>query len=221
MIHPQYKTFIFETPLAMPRIFVTKKVFIFTVCKIVASNKKIINVPNVLTLFRVGLIPVLAAFFFIDSTASRWVILSIFIFACLTDYLDGYIARAYHQTTKFGQVLDPIADKLLVASTLLLMAGFDKLSKTALIPATIILCREMMISGFREFLSNLRIKLPVTNLAKFKTTLQMLAITLLLICDLFEDVTRLEFIGEIMLWAASIFSIITGYSYYKETMKYV
>lgn len=184
-------------------------------------QKSDLNIPNALTVLRVLLIPVLASCFYIQTELTRWVAVAIFIFACLTDYLDGYIARTYHQMTKFGQILDPIADKLLVASTLLLMAGFDKMSKWGLIPSIIILCREMLISGFREFLSDLRVKLPVTNLAKFKTAIQMLAITLLLICDLFQDKTLLAWLGEVMLWFASTLSIITGLTYYRETMKYV
>jgi cardiolipin synthase len=179
------------------------------------------NIPNFLTVLRVLLIPVIAACFYKPSELTRWVAVSIFLFACLTDYLDGYIARTYRQMTKFGQILDPIADKLLVASTLLLMAGFDKLTKWGLIPAIIILCREMLISGFREFLSDLRVTLPVSNLAKFKTAAQMVAITLLLICDLYQDQRLLAHTGEIFLWLASVLSIVTGLSYYRETMKYI
>ncbi|AIK95948.1 CDP-diacylglycerol--glycerol-3-phosphate 3-phosphatidyltransferase [Candidatus Odyssella acanthamoebae] len=176
-----------------------------------------LTIPNILTFIRILLIPVVVIAFYIDTVLWRWLAVFAFASACFTDYLDGYLARLLKQTSKLGTFLDPIADKLLVATTLLYMAGYDKISRLSLIPAAIILCREIMVSGLREHLSEINVPLPVSNLAKWKTAAQMGAITILLIGDVSKR--PIAWIGELFLWIAGILTIMTAYSYLSKTIK--
>lgn len=179
-----------------------------------------LNTANLLTLFRIFLIPVLVVAFFVNTTTWRFIAASVFIFGCLTDYLDGYIARAYDQVSKFGQFLDPVADKLLVTSTLLLLAGFDRISHISLIPATIILAREILISGLREHLVTAKISVRVTRLAKWKTAIQMSSICLLLVGETSKDFKTLSALGEITLWVSALLAVVTAYQYIRSTYKH-
>lgn len=181
----------------------------------------ILNTANFLTLLRILLIPVLVFAFFENTTAWRFIAASVFIFGCLTDYLDGYVARAYDQVSKFGQFLDPVADKLLVTSTLLLLAGFDRISRISLIPATIILTREILISGLREHLVSANISMRVSRLAKWKTAIQMSSICLLLVGETTKDFKTLSVMGEIMLWLAALLAMVTAYQYIKSTYRHL
>jgi cardiolipin synthase len=178
------------------------------------------TVPNLLTLTRIALIPIMTAAFYAGSQFGSWVAALVFIVACLTDFLDGYVARVWSQTTRIGQFLDPVADKLLVATTLLLLAGFGRISRYSLMPASIILCREIMVSGLREFLSELKIKMPVTVIAKWKTAIQMLSISLLLLGDIPTFGSHVLLLGECILWIAGIMTLITGLDYLKASVKY-
>jgi cardiolipin synthase (CMP-forming) len=177
------------------------------------------SVPNLLTLLRIGLIPVVVTSFYIDTPLWRWIAVIAFSSACLTDFLDGYLARLLSQTTPLGQFLDPVADKLLVATTLLYLAGFDKISRGSILAAAVILCREILISGLREHLSALKINLPVSRLAKWKTFVQMGAIGLLLV----SDASYMGFwreMGECLLWISALLTIITAVDYGRRTMKH-
>lgn len=176
------------------------------------------TLPNTLTFIRILLIPVVIAAFFSNTQIGRWVAALSFCSACVTDYLDGFLARALSQTSRLGQFLDPIADKMLVATTLLLLAGFDKISRFAIIPASIILCREILISGLRETLSDIQVRIPVSRLAKWKTSIQMLAIFTILL----EDTTlpQKSPIGEALLWIAAILTLITMVDYLRRTAKH-
>jgi cardiolipin synthase len=158
--------------------------------------------------------------FYIDSFYSRWSALAIFLFACFTDFLDGYLARTLSQTSRLGQALDPIADKLLVSAALLLLSGFGKISRLTLIPTIVILCREILVSGLREFLSEISLRLPVTNLAKWKTATQMLAISCLLLRDTSYFGVMMGQSGEILLWVAALMTLITGWGYFKISFRY-
>lgn len=178
------------------------------------------NTANILTLFRILLIPVLVASFYIGTPAWRLTAAIIFIIGCITDYLDGYVARTYSQISRLGQFLDPMADKLLVATTLLLLAGFQRISHYSLIPAIIILCREILVSGLREHLSDIHITISVSRLAKWKTGVQMLAICLLFVGDTADIVSLARTIGEAMLWVAAVLTVITGYKYVASSMRY-
>ena len=141
----------------------------------------LLTLPNVLTLSRVAVIPMFVGLFFLESSSGQWIACAVFTLAGITDFFDGYLARSRGQLSAFGTFLDPVADKLLVASALLMMVGFGQIADLAIIPAVIILCREIMVSGLREFLAGLSISLPVSKFAKWKTTIQMIAIGILIL----------------------------------------
>jgi cardiolipin synthase len=179
------------------------------------------NIPNLLTLARIALIPIIMAAFYTDNHLGRWVATLAFVIACFTDFLDGYVARMWAQTTRFGEFLDPVADKLLVASTLLMLVGFGRIQPVSFLPAIIILCREILVSGLREHLSDLQVQMPVTTLAKWKTAAQMTAISLLLIGDISPFGGAVNLIGEVLLWSAAALTLITGYAYLKSSLRHL
>ena len=185
----------------------------------------ILTLPNILTLSRVAVIPVLVALFFLETANGQWIACGIFIFSAITDFFDGFLARSLGQTTAFGTFLDPVADKLLVASALLMMVAFGQITGVVVIPAIIILCREILVSGLREYLSGFAVSLPVSNLAKWKTTLQMAAICILIVGDaahpLIPDLIPVRLIGEVGLWIAAIVTIITGSEYLRIGLRHM
>lgn len=185
------------------------------------GSKPVRSVPNLLTLSRMALIPLIMATFYTDNHLGRWVATLAFISACFTDFMDGYVARLWSQTTRFGQFLDPIADKLLVASTLMMLVGFGRIRPVSFLPAIVILCREILVSGLREFLSGLQVLMPVSALAKWKTAAQMGAISLLLIGDISPFGGAVNLIGESLLWIAAVLTLITGYSYLKSSLHHL
>lgn len=178
------------------------------------------NLPNILTISRIIVIPLIFASIYFTSYA--WAMLAgiLFVAASVTDYLDGYLARAWNETSAFGRLLDPIADKLLVATALvviLVKPNMYSLGITA-IPAFVILCREILVSGLREFLREVNVGLPVTKLAKWKTAFQMTALAMMLFKDLWIG---WNYCGELLLWIAAILTFITGYQYYQKSLDYV
>jgi cardiolipin synthase len=181
----------------------------------------ILNLPNTLTMSRILVIPVFVVAFFIEGEAVRWVTLAIFIAAAATDFLDGYLARRTSQATDFGRFLDPIADKLLVATALLMLAGFGRIAGFALIAATIILLREIIVSGLREYLGGLKITVPVSPLAKAKTAVQMVAIGFLIVGDVGPEGLPSVLIGEILLWLAALLTVITAYGYLRAGLPHI
>ena len=184
-----------------------------------------LTLPNILTLSRVAMIPVFVALFFLESATGQWIGCGVFALAAITDFFDGYIARRRGQLSAFGSFLDPVADKLLVASALLMMVGFGQISDLVIIPAVIILCREIMVSGLREYLAGLSIGLPVSRLAKWKTTIQMVAIGVLIVGNAahpaIPEIVPVRFIGEAGLWIAAIITIITGYDYLRAGLRHM
>ena len=174
-----------------------------------------LNLPNILTLSRIFIIPVVIALFYWDSPTTRWVMLGLFIAAGITDFFDGYIARRSNQVSPFGRFLDPIADKLLVAALLLMLVGFERMSTWAYLPAVVILTRELLVSGLREFLAQTQVSVPVSTLAKWKTTLQMFALGFLIVGTDAPSWIPAQPIGEIGLWLAALITLITGYDYLK------
>ena len=184
------------------------------------DNPKL-NVPNVLTMGRIVLIFTLVPCFYYQSDTARLMAFIIFCVACITDYLDGFFARVLNQTTKFGMLFDPVADKILISTTLFLMAAFNYFTAISIIPGMIILCREMLVSGLREFMGSKEKRLAVSRLAKYKTTFQMLAIGLILMADVFSHASELKHLGEAFLWIAAILSLTTGVQYLRTTMKYI
>ena len=187
-------------------------------------NKQTMNpttLPNLLTFMRIALIPVVVGLFYFDRPLSNWIVAVFFIIACITDYLDGYFARTLKQTTQFGVFLDPVADKLLVAATLLMLVGFGRIQGLSLIPAVIILCREILVSGLREFLAEAHVSIPVTQLAKWKTAIQMIALTFLIVEEIPGFPFPIDVIGLIGLWVAALLTLITGFEYLRAGLKYM
>jgi cardiolipin synthase (CMP-forming) len=185
------------------------------------------NLPNMLTYARIVAVPLVVLCFFLEgqlksSDSARWAALSIFAVASITDYLDGYLARIWQQTSTIGRMLDPIADKLLVSACLLLLAADGTIAGWTLWAAIIILCREILVSGLREYLAELKVSVPVTRLAKWKTTIQMIAVGFLLAGPAGDKVLpyTTEY-GIILLWIAAIITLYTGYDYFRAGLKHI
>ena len=176
------------------------------------------DLPNVLTLLRIAAIPVMVALVAFQTPVTDFAACVVFGLAGITDYFDGKLARSRKQLSDLGRMLDPIADKLLVATALMALVGHDRISPLGQYPAMIIVMREILVSGLREYLAGIKIGLPVTNLAKWKTGFQMGAIGTLLSGDSGAHVVHLQFlpvplIGEAMLWVAAALTLITGWDY--------
>jgi cardiolipin synthase len=183
--------------------------------------------PNLLTYARIAAVPVVVALLYWQSILNgglwlRWVALAVFIGAGVTDILDGYFARMWGQQSSLGRMLDPIADKLLVASCLLMLAAESSIHGWALLAAVIILCREILVSGLREYLAELRVSVPVTTLAKWKTIGQMVAIGFLIAGDAGEKVLpgTIE-IGITLLWLSALLTLYTGWDYLRAGLRYM
>ncbi|MER2536368.1 MAG: CDP-diacylglycerol--glycerol-3-phosphate 3-phosphatidyltransferase [Rhizobiaceae bacterium] len=187
------------------------------------------NLPNMLTYGRILAVPLVVLCFFLEgrlqsSDTARWAALGIFAAASITDWFDGYLARAWKQTSNIGRMLDPIADKLLVATCLLLLAAdTDRtIAGWTLWAAIIILCREILVSGLREYLAALKVSVPVTQLAKWKTAIQMVAIAVLLAGPALDKQLRYATeTGIALLWVAAIVTLYTGYDYFRAGLKHI
>src|SRR5262249_25031257 len=153
-----------------------------------------------LTLSRIAVIPVLIVLFFVGGGGAMWLACLVFTLAAITDYFDGHFALSRRQISTIGVFLDPIADKLLVAAGILLLAAFDHVKGLAIVPAMVILCREILVSGLREFLAGLRVRVPVSRLAKWKTAIQMVALGFLIVGDAGPSFLPVTTIGVIGLW---------------------
>lgn len=183
---------------------------------------KLVNLPNLLTLSRILAVPALVACFFFSGDTARWIAVIIFLAAAISDFFDGYLARLWSQQSSFGRMLDPIADKLLVAATLLMLTAAETVSGVHIWAAVIILAREVLVSGLREFLAELRVSVPVTQLSKWKTAIQLTAIGFLIAGPagdkIFAYTTTLGLTG---LWVAAILTLYTGYDYLKAGLDHV
>jgi cardiolipin synthase (CMP-forming) len=176
------------------------------------------DLPNLLTLSRIVAVPLLVALVALRVPAADFAACVLFSSAAITDYFDGKLARTRRQQSDLGRMLDPIADKLLVGAALMMLVGQGRLSSWALYPAIVIMLREILVSGLREYLAGIRIGLPVTNLAKWKTGFQMGALGTLLAGDTSARLLHLSFIpvsmiGEAMLWVAAGLTLWTGWDY--------
>lgn len=176
------------------------------------------DLPNLLTISRIAAIPVLVACVAWGTPLGDLLACALFAAAAITDYFDGKLARDRAQISDLGRMLDPIADKLLVGATLMMLVGEGRLSAWGLYPAIVIMLREILVSGLREYLAGLRISLPVTALAKWKTGFQMAALGTLLAGDTGAALIGLNGlpvarIGEILLWAAALLTLVTGWDY--------
>ena len=183
--------------------------------------------PNLLTYARIAAVPVVVGLMFWQNIYDgglwlRWVALAIFIVAGVTDFLDGYFARMWGQQSSLGRMLDPIADKLLVGSCLLMLAAESTIHGWTLLAAVIILCREILVSGLREYLAELRVSVPVTRLAKWKTIGQLVAIGFLIAGEAGDRV--LPFTSEIgitLLWLSALLTLYTGWDYLRAGLRYM
>jgi cardiolipin synthase (CMP-forming) len=176
------------------------------------------DLPNLLTLSRIAAIPLLVALVAIGKPSADLAACIVFSAAAITDYFDGMLARSRRQHSDLGRMLDPIADKLLVGAALMLLVGQNRLSALGLYPAIVIMLREILVSGLREYLAGIRIGLPVTRLAKWKTGFQMGALGILIAGNSTAAILHISFlpvslIGETMLWVAAALTLITGWDY--------
>lgn len=178
------------------------------------------NLANIVTLTRIALVPLIMYFFYSRHPWASWCAFFFFVLACLTDYFDGIIARKFKQQSRFGEFLDPIADKILVISCFIMLAGFGDFKTATLIPVTLITAREILISGLREFLSPLGVCIKVSLFAKWKTFSQMLAIGAFLLGDASHLIGILT-LGEFLIWIAAILSLLTAADYLKKSKEHL
>ncbi|MEL6201496.1 MAG: CDP-diacylglycerol--glycerol-3-phosphate 3-phosphatidyltransferase [Pseudomonadota bacterium] len=195
--------------------------------KTAEHDARVFAIPNLLTYGRILAVPLIVLLFFIPnplepSLAMRWTAFWLFVVASVTDWLDGYLARRLNETSNIGRMLDPIADKLLVSVILLLLAADGTISGWSIWAGVIILCREILVSGLREYLASAKVSVPVSNLAKWKTTVQLVAIGLLLLGPAGDSIV--PFISEaglVLLWIAALLTLYTGYDYFRSGMRHV
>ena len=187
-----------------------------------SPGEKIWYLPNLLTYGRILAVPIIAGLLMYGGTSARWIAVVIYIVAALTDFFDGYLARIWHQQSALGRMLDPIADKVLVSVVLLVLATDGILNGGHLWAAIIITAREVLVSGLREFLGELRVSVPVTKIAKWKTTVQLLAIGLLIAGPAGDAlIPGVTYAGIVMLWLAAALTLYTGYDYFRAGLRHV
>ena len=180
-----------------------------------------LQIPNILTIGRIIIVPIFVLTSFIPGFFGDLIPFFLFVLASFTDYLDGLLARLFKEESKLGELLDPIADKILVAAALILLVMNGTIKNYEVIAAIIILTREILISGLREFLAKGKVVIPVTSLSKLKTVLQMIAIAILLTGDSgnkminFQDYNA-QIIGIILLWLSAFLTLYTGYQYLRK-----
>ena len=180
-----------------------------------------LKIPNILTIGRIILVPIFVITFYLPGLLGDLIPLFIFLLASFTDFLDGLLARLYKEESKLGELLDPIADKIIVGSALVLLVMDDTIKNYEVIAAIIIMIREILISGLREFLAKVQVKMPVTNSSKFKTFIQMFSIAVLLTGESGNKIINLgdynaHTIGIIFLWLSAFLTLYTGYDYVKK-----
>ncbi len=176
---------------------------------------RVYSIPNLLTYARILAVPLVAAFlFFPHENWARWSAFTIYAIAGVTDYLDGYLARAWKLQSSLGRMLDPIADKLLVAVCLLMLVADKTISGFSIVAAIVILSREILVSGLREYLAELKVSIPVSQIAKWKTTMQIIAVGFLVVGSAGERVlSHTVEIGLALLWIAALLTLYTGADY--------
>jgi len=185
-----------------------------------------IKIPNILTIGRIIIVPFFVISFFLPGFYGEIIPFLLFILASFTDFLDGLLARLYKEESKLGELLDPIADKIIVSTALILLVMNETIQNYEVIAAIIILTREILISGLREFLADVQIKIPVSGLAKSKTFIQMFSIAILLTGETgnkiinFEDYNA-QTVGIILLWLSAFLTLYTGYDYVRKGIEHV
>jgi cardiolipin synthase (CMP-forming) len=185
-------------------------------------GSKIWTIPNILTLVRMACVPLIASLLLMPSNAARWWALGVYVVAGITDFFDGYLARKWKLQSSLGRMLDPIADKVLVAVILLVLCADQILAGGHIWAAMIIMAREVLVSGLREYLGGLSVSVPVTQIAKWKTTLQLVAIGFLIAGPAGESVVPGTTLAGIAgLWIAAAFTLYTGYDYMRAGLRHV
>ena len=187
-----------------------------------------LTLPNLLTLSRIFAVPILVFLLWQPRPIDYAITFVLYCIVGLTDYFDGYLARAQGQISKLGQFLDPIADKIMVASVIIMLIASRRadgdppiLQDFSVIPALIILRREIIVSGLREFLAELRVSMPVSHLAKWKTTLQLVALGALILGGATPNQAWIHVVGVVSLWAAAALTLVTGYDYLRIGLKHM
>ena len=179
------------------------------------------SLPNLLTLARIAVIPVIVALLYIAADWARWTALLLYMAACATDYLDGYLARAWGEVSPLGRFLDPIADKLLVVAVIVVLTAQGWLSVVGVLAGLAIICREILVSGLREYLAEFQVVVHVSKLAKWKTAVQMLALAVLILGQAGPDGLALPLFGEALLVVAALLTLVTGYQYLREGIRHM
>ena len=182
---------------------------------------KIYTIPNIITFIRIILIPIILYLLFSENPNIVLLAGGLFIISSISDYFDGYLARVLNQSSKLGTLLDPIADKLLIASVIVVLVDTNVISNLHVIPAIIILLREIAISGLREYLAKMNTDMPVSKLAKYKTTFQMVTLSILIISLGFQLNDFLWNLGLVSLWIAAIITLLSGYNYMAKGLKHI
>ncbi len=182
------------------------------------------SVPNLLTYGRILAIPLLVVCFYLETSLACWLGFALFAMASITDFFDGYLARLWHQESAIGKMLDPIADKLLVCVAIVMLIWSGVIGYWSVPAAVIILVREISVSGLREFLADLRVSVPVSKLAKYKTAVQMVALAILLLAPVVDQFFVFElatYTGLGLLWAAALITMYTGYDYFRSGIAHI
>jgi CDP-diacylglycerol--glycerol-3-phosphate 3-phosphatidyltransferase len=187
-----------------------------------------LTLPNLLTLSRIFAVPILVFLLWRPTPIDYAITFALYCIVGITDYFDGYLARAQGQISKLGQFLDPIADKIMIAAVIIMLMASRRangdppiIEDLHIIPALIILLREMIVSGLREFLADLRVSMPVSHLAKWKTTLQLIALGALILGGALPAETWIHLVGLASLWAAAALTLVTGYDYLRIGLKHM
>jgi cardiolipin synthase len=190
-----------------------------------AWKRRAISLPNLLTYGRILAIPLIVGLlFWPGDPVMRWYALGLYALAGISDYLDGYFARVYAQQSSLGRMLDPIADKLLIAACLLMLAAIGTIQSWSIWAAIVILSREILVSGLREFLAEVKVSVPVSKLAKWKTTAQIVCVGFLIAGPAGDALLPKGWtiiIGIVLLWIAALLTIVTGYDYMKASVRHL
>lgn len=182
-------------------------------------SSEIWSIPNLLTLLRILITPIIVVtFYFENAMIAHRIASGLFLFASITDFLDGFLARRFSTQSNLGRIFDPIADKLMIGSILLMLVHFRRVS---VIPCLLILAREFAISGLREFLGLLNIGLPVSKFGKLKTVFQMVSLSLILLGSKGSGWKFMDHIGCFAIWATALFTLATGYSYVVAAISFI
>ena len=179
-----------------------------------------LNISNLLTIARIIVIPIIVLCIYLKSPFYGWLAFILFCLASVTDYFDGYIARIRNEVTNFGTFLDPIADKLLVAAVILILTSKGVIADWETIPALIILLREIAVSGLREYLAGIKVSVPASRISKIKTSIQLIALALLILIESGVSIIPILLIGKLALWIAGILTLYTGYGYLKSGLRH-